>query len=345
MDVLRDRDARTQRDGTSNNGSVLPHSGIPGVHARRPVTAALTALAAVLILLTPVSRAAAEQTENFIRVSKDERGLLHSMDTAIATYDIPAKKGKHGAATVDLVAVVHVGEKDYYSGLNQRFDGYDAVLYELIAPESSPLPPPRIPGGPPGEQSLLSQLQGGIRDLLGLEFQLDGINYHRPNMVHADLSPESFLSSMKERGETFWTIAARLILQGIADQQANKDPAKDLKLLAVLLKGTEQERQVEFRRYLAQNFSELDAFIERLEGPKGSTIIAARNQKALQTLDTQLGKGKKRLAIFYGAAHMPDMERRLVADFAAAPKRVEWLKAWSLTYPPPADATASASAK
>ena len=307
----------------------------------RARSAAFTLLLSFFLALPQLSAAATDPSDNFIRVSKDDRGTLHSMDTAIATYEIPAKKGKYGTATVDLVAVVHVGERDYYSLLNDRFKGYDAVLYELIAPENAPLPPPRLPGAHPGEQSLLSQLQGGIKDLLGLEFQLDGIDYRKPNMVHADLSPESFLNSMKERGETFWTIAARLVLQGIADQQSNKDPVKDLKLLAVLLKGTEVERQVEFRRYLAQNFSELDAFIEKLEGPKGSTIIAARNEKALQTLETQLSKGKKKLAIFYGAAHMPDMERRLKAEFAAASKRVEWLKAWSLTYPVAAGTTAS----
>ncbi len=28
----------------------------------------------------------------------------------------------------------HIGEKEYYEALNKRFEGYDVVLYELVAP-------------------------------------------------------------------------------------------------------------------------------------------------------------------------------------------------------------------
>lgn len=289
----------------------------------------LTTATFLAVLGATASATAGSSADTFLRVQKDSTGNARSMDTAIVRYEIPARKGAHGSAMVDLVAVVHVGERDYYAELNRRFQSYDAVLYELIAPEDSPLPPKPVPGAVP-EKSVLSQIQGGIKDLLGLEFQLDGIDYRRPNMVHADLSPESFLESMRERGESVWTIAARLLLQGIADQQRNQDPVKDLRLIAVLLKGTQRERQVEFRRYLAENFNQLDEFVERLEGPKGSTIIAARNEKALEVLDKQLARGKKRIAIFYGAAHMPDMERRLKERFHAVPKDTQWLEAWSL---------------
>ncbi|HET9272935.1 MAG TPA: hypothetical protein VFO09_01545, partial [Methyloceanibacter sp.] len=38
---------------------------------------------------------------------------------------------------IDLVAVVHVGEQAYYRRLNREFEKYDAVLYELVAPEGT----------------------------------------------------------------------------------------------------------------------------------------------------------------------------------------------------------------
>ena len=43
----------------------------------------------------------------------------------------------------------------------------------------------------------------------------------------------------------------------------------------------------------------------------------------------QIESGKKHLAIFYGAAHLPDMEQRLLKQGFKLQKS-EWLKAWDL---------------
>jgi hypothetical protein len=67
------------------------------------------------------------------------------------------------------------------------------------------------------------------------------------------------------------------------------------------------------------------------EGPEGSTLVAARNQKALKVLKrTMVDKEPKSVAIFYGAGHMQDFQQRLMADFDLAPVSIEWLDAWSL---------------
>ncbi len=50
-----------------------------------------------------------------------------------------------------------------------------------------------------------------------------------------------------------------------------------------------------------------------LEGPKGSTLIGERNKRALDVLKKQIASGKKKIAVFYGAGHMVDMEKRLRA--------------------------------
>ena len=34
---------------------------------------------------------------------------------------------------------------------------------------------------------------------LGLSFQLDEIDYTRPNLVHADMTPDEFAQSMRDR--------------------------------------------------------------------------------------------------------------------------------------------------
>ena len=101
--------------------------------------------------------------------------------------------------SVDLVGAVHVGEKDYYEQLNQLFTSYDAVLYELVAPEGTRIEP----GKSRSSRIAVSYIQNLMKDVLKLEFQLDRIDYTKPNMVHADMSPQEFSQSMKDRDESF----------------------------------------------------------------------------------------------------------------------------------------------
>ena len=44
----------------------------------------------------------------------------------------------------------------------------------------------------------------------------------------------------------------------------------------------------------------------------------------------QLAAGKKKIAIFYGAGHMGDMEKHALADFSLKPQQTQWLQAWDM---------------
>ena len=37
--------------------------------------------------------------------------------------------------TVDLIGAVHIGDVAYYAAAQRRFEQYDALLYELVAPK------------------------------------------------------------------------------------------------------------------------------------------------------------------------------------------------------------------
>jgi hypothetical protein len=50
----------------------------------------------------------------------------------------------------------------------------------------------------------------------------------------------------------------------------------------------------------------------------------------MKVFQKELAKGKKKIAIFYGAGHMPDFEKRLRLDFGMEKKSVQWLEAWDL---------------
>ena len=65
------------------------------------------------------------------------------------------------------------------------------MLYELVAPQGTRIPKGAKPGNHP-----VAMLQNGLKDMLGLEHQLQYIDYTENNMVHADMSPDELLKSM-----------------------------------------------------------------------------------------------------------------------------------------------------
>ena len=62
-------------------------------------------------------------------------------------------------------------------------------------------------------------------------------------------------------------------------------------------------------------------------------LIGDRNEAAMKVLLREIAKGRKHIGIFYGAAHMPDFERRLVLELGMQRERVEWTTAWDLEKP------------
>jgi len=282
-----------------------------------PVSAAESAAAGAVA--KPAENA--EKTE-YLRVVHDARDRTIGLETAIVSF-VPTTAEAAGLR-VDLVAAVHIADKKYYQELNKRFAGYDAVLYELVAPEGT-----RIPQGGRKEKgggNVLSAMQLAMKDLLKLEFQLDQIDYTRKNLVHADLSPDQFVKSMRDRKESIAEIFARLLAYGLVKQAQGSDAGGAQLLMALF----DKDRSLALKRAMADQFQEMEGMTAVLEGPKGSTLIAQRNKRALEVLKKQIAAGKKKIAIFYGAGHMADMGKHLRADFSLRPKETQWLQAWDM---------------
>jgi hypothetical protein len=74
-----------------------------------------------------------------------------------------------------------------------------------------------------------------------------------------------------------------------------------------------------------------------LEGDEGSAILTGRNEVVMKKIKEVLrDKSKKRISVFYGAAHMPGIEGMLLKDMKAAPAGEEWLAGWTMPHDPPA---------
>lgn len=253
----------------------------------------------------------------FLRVQKEQQSWV-ALQTAVVTYANPAGADDH---QVTLIGAVHVGQKQYYAQLNQIFQKYDALLYELVMDPAAGVPDPSSRGISP-----VSTIQVGLKEALGLTFQLDEIDYSAQNFVHADMTPEQFESTLKNRKEGMWQMFFRSIGSAVAMQSTGQ--SSDMDVLSAMLS---KNRTVGLRRALAQQMSEMDGQMAALTGEDGkSTLITERNTKAFEVLDQQLELGRTNLAVFYGAAHLEDMHTRLIKQYQLQPVDVQWLDAWDL---------------
>ncbi len=264
----------------------------------------------------PAEAASDSDELEFVRVKREGKQPV-ALQTAVVTY----RGEERGGPEVALVGAVHIAEPEYYSRLNQLFRQYDALLYEMVMDPQEGIPDPEERGVSP-----VSTIQVGMKDALGLTFQLDEIDYRADNFVHADMTPQEFFETMKKREEGILQMLFRSIGSGLAQQGSGK--SNDLDVLAALMS---KDRQKALRRAMAEQMEMMDGQMAALTGEDGkSTLITERNAKAFQVLDAQIKAGKKKIGIFYGAGHLKDMHRRLVEKYGLHPVKVEWLDAWHL---------------
>ena len=272
-------------------------------------------------LVSAWSDSASQQTRPaYMRVERDDEGTPLALQTSIVRF-VPENRQTVGV-TVDLIGAVHVGDQAYYETLNRRFRDYDVVLYELIAPEGT-----RIPrGGGKGGGGAIGGIQNGLKSMLDLTHQLNHIDYTARNLVHADMSPGEFSQAMEDRGESWLQMYFREIGYSMATQ-AGKNNHGDLSMLRALFS---RDRTRQMKILLAKQFEAQEGLVGALEGPEGSAIITGRNGKCFKILQEQIRRGEKRVAVFYGAGHLYDMELRLERDFGLQRSRECWVDAWNL---------------
>jgi len=263
---------------------------------------------------------------DWVRLQHGDHGDVTSMQTAIVRYaGMPVHGAKAPTVEVDLIGAVHIGDVAYYRQLNEYFQQYDALLYELVAPAGTVVPR----GRGTSNAHPVGLLQNGIKRLLELDHQLEQIDYTKPNFVHADMSPAEFVQAMTDRNESFLQMYFRLLGQAMAQQgqMAAKGESLDYELFSALFAPDRPRR---LKVALAKQLADMESFMVSFGGEQGSVIISERNKKALEVLKQQLATGKKRLGIFYGAGHLNDMDERLRKDFSLQPVAITWLTAWNL---------------
>ncbi len=290
----------------------------------QPLVYGWLTMVGVLLLLAPSLGYAVDETIWLRYQNVPNHEVLQS---AVRSYT-----GPHGEK-VDLIAAVHVGDRAYYANLQRRFEGYQKLLFELVKPADMDV---RLEG-PDGQgarrrdhdESRLSSAQRVLKDLLGLEFQLDHIDYRRRNFVHADISSDAMLAEVTQN----WpAVLQQLIGWSLLDgaRMRYSDGSLRLGSFDLLRAWMAPDRPRALKKVLAHELADMGGALEDFSGPGGnSVLIGQRNAIALGVLKKTLASGSQRVAIFFGGAHMPDMEKRLIAmGFTRSGE--QWLTAWQI---------------
>jgi hypothetical protein len=246
-------------------------------------------------------------------------GKAGQLDTSIVTM-----RNARGQE-IDLISAVHVGSPEYYGTLNKKFKTYDVVLYELILPDE--MAGQRLP-----EQmetgSGVSGMQGMIAQAMGLTTQMAKINYSPANFVHADLTRNGLAQKMAERQENLMSYMMKVLAAsdsstsaslGVTDQELAQ-----LDLMAIMSGRTSAKDRKILKKLLGTTLASSGGLLSALGD---SALIAERNKAALKVAAKEAQAGKRKMAIFYGAAHMPDLKKRL-ADTGWKATGTDWVKAW-----------------
>ena len=219
---------------------------------------------------------------------------------------------RRGETEVDLVSVVHIADEAYYEEIQRDLDSFDLVFYELVSDSSAM------------DTSALSALQRAAGDMLKLSFQLGGIDYRGENLVHSDLSwPE--IEAILE-GTPLPPVSRKDVLRKFVPQLR----AEDAEAEDYFADNPALRRSIKV--FLGQLLGDIPGVLAQLridnEGEGEDVLVSARNRRAMEVLTPHL-TGRKRLALFWGAAHMPDFAGRLSRlGFEYAGTR--WHLAWRI---------------
>ena len=131
---------------------------------------------------------------------------------------------------------------------------------------------------------------------------------------------EEFEKLQAEKGESLLGFAMQNAQNG--GKRGAKQPDMQ-KLLTAVLSGNANGIKLEL-------VDTLGGAADQMAGMMGqSVIIGDRNKACLKVLIEQTKAGKKKLGIFYGAAHFPDMEKDML-KMGYKKTGHRWLSAWDI---------------
>lgn len=265
----------------------------------------------------------------WLKLDRNERGVPLRLATSIVRFEgeFQADDGETRSVSVDLIGAIHLGEAAYYERLNAEFKEYETVVFELVAEEGFDVKDLAAAKeakkqGPASPLDAIPLLQESFADALGLANQVDGIDYSAPNLKRGDADADDFLVRLTTGGD----IPDYFLNSAFASLFSSDSGRAEGWALASLWA---KDKRLVLRRFLADELARTELASKPDE--KETALIHFRNEIAINVAKKELEAGKTKIAVFYGAAHLDDLARR-VETTLKNPRRSEprWLTAWSM---------------
>ena len=282
----------------------------------------LSAFAAASLLgaepLPPVAPVSFLRTAD---VAAGSRGL----QTASVEYRPASGTGP----SVWLIGVAHLGTAEYFQAIQRRLDAQTVVLYEGIGLHDVKQAP--------GSLKNDAGIQTTLANALGLKFQLDAIDYRRASFINSDLHVPEIQQEVKKRGVESASSGGDATFNQLVDAlQGTGVMGGALTQMIGLLGASDQMREMTKTMLIEVlgQAGELMAMAKNLSPEMKDlfdVILTQRNEVVVKDLRAHLTKLRPgdSIAIFYGAAHMEEIAKRLRDELHYTPVQTEWDTAFS----------------
>ena len=323
-----------------------------------PLTSAMRKLSLTILLALALAGCSTQTPHSALRTPQSSSPppapttRIARPDTNTVQLQIVLRKflpPHHRGPAIWLAGTMHVGEPQYYREVQKFLDAQTVVLFEGVNADSHPRhvsgprriavrPAPRETGTNAGYS-----MQSSLAESLGLVFQLDAINYDRPNFLNSDLSVLQIQRLMAGEPK-----AAPAVPGQPSRSNASFDALLQImdgsSFLGSLVKmgmqfiGSNPKLQAMTKLTLIEAIGRLQGDFTTLRNMPPDlkqllqVLIEARNQQVISDLKTELKiiPRSGSIAVFYCTGHMEDMEKRLTSELHYRPADEIWLTSFSV---------------
>lgn len=268
-----------------------------------------------------------------LRVDESTNGTV-SLQVAVRDL-VPLRRAD---PVIRLVGVTHLGTAEYYAGLQAMLDREPLVLFEGVGATNKEFLSTR-------EQTY--SLQPALAKALGLRFQLQAINYRGSNFVNSDLSLEQ-LGEVMARNETPGNSGkdegGEVALGELMSVMDGSSWAGVLAKFGVAFIGTNPRLRATVRLVLIETLGSMEGDLGDSKALPASmrrlmeVLIRERNAAVIRDVERAVQKGRSggrrqrmgSISVFYGAGHLPDLEKRLCAELGYRPGADDWRTAFDV---------------
>jgi hypothetical protein len=279
----------------------------------RVIAPAVVCVSIISCTITPVTPPSVKARDLPIVHQAAKDSYVRTIQSGSDTFSVQTGSRlfrKTGAPDVDLVGAMHAAEAGYYRQIQAMLAKSDLVLYEGVTDGTR-----KDPFELPTDEDQKKSGYGRLASALGLIPQHEGIDYRPKSFRNCDLTIQQMQSMLQEE-----------IKRGDQASAGAKSADKELRQVGRMIGGkswlingviglvgsnTMLRERVRFMLVAsgtdADSENMLDARLQRL-------ILEDRNAHVIKELRRIMRReSHHRIAIFYGAGHFPDMQKRLIA--------------------------------